>query len=452
MNEIFSYDTKRRIKSIKNVKVDEAKKTVLYWMERDQRVSDNWALIAAYEFAAKYNMSLKVVFFLTKNLLGNELRRFHFLINGLVETNEKLRLLNIEFILKIAEPENELPKLIEEYSVAALFTDQNPLKNKQQIINKINESIDIPFAEVDAHNIIPIWQTSNKQEFGARTIRLKINRLLDDYLTEFPKIEPQASTNNQFCEINVEDLLHKLNLDLSVQPISWIKPGETAAFNFLKDFVEHKLSNYSLLRNDPTKEYISNLSIHLHFGHISAQRIALILRKFNNDENASAFLEEMIVRRELSDNFVYYNKNYDNFNGFPNWAKISLNIHRIDKRDYIYSISQFEKAETHDELWNAAQNELLSNGKMHGYMRMYWAKKILEWTKSPEDAQNIAIYLNDKYALDGIDPNGFTGIAWSIGGIHDRAWFEKPIFGKVRYMNFNGAKRKFDVQKYILKF
>jgi len=452
VNEIFSYDTKRRIKSIKNVKVDQAKKTVLYWMERDQRVSDNWALIAAYEFAAKYNMSLKVVFFLTKNLLGNELRRFHFLINGLVETNEKLRLLNIEFILKIAEPENELPKLIEEYSVAALFTDQNPLKNKQQIINKINESIDIPFAEVDAHNIIPIWQTSNKQEFGARTIRLKINRLLDDYLTEFPKIEPQASTNNQFCEINVEDLLHKLNLDLSVQPISWIKPGETAAFNILKSFVEHKLSNYSLLRNDPTKEYISNLSIHLHFGHISAQRIALILRKFNNDENASAFLEEMIVRRELSDNFVYYNKNYDNFNGFPNWAKISLNIHRIDKRDYIYSISQFEKAETHDELWNAAQNELLSNGKMHGYMRMYWAKKILEWTKSPEDAQNIAIYLNDKYALDGIDPNGFTGIAWSIGGIHDRAWFEKPIFGKVRYMNFNGAKRKFDVQKYIIKF
>ena len=123
--------------------------------------------------------------------------------------------------------------------------------------------------------------------------------------------------------------------------------------------------------------------------------------------------------------------------------------HRNDKRDFLYNLDAFENSDTHDDLWNAAQNQMKLNGKMHGYMRMYWAKKILEWTKSPEEAFQIAIELNDRYELDGRDPNGYTGVAWSIGGIHDRPWFERPVFGKIRYMNYNGCKRKFDVKKYI---
>lgn len=157
----------------------------------------------------------------------------------------------------------------------------------------------------------------------------------------------------------------------------------------------------------------------------------------------------MIIRRELSDNFCYYNKNYDSFEGFHTWAQESLNAHRKDKRDYIYTLDEFELAKTDDDLWNAAQMEMVNKGKMHGYMRMYWAKKILEWTKTPEDAIQIAIYLNDKYELDGRDPNGYTGIAWSIGGVHDRPWFERPVYGKIRYMNYNGCAKKFDVKKYI---
>ena len=198
---------------------------------------------------------------------------------------------------------------------------------------------------------------------------------------------------------------------------------------------------------------LSNISPYLHFGHISAQRIALILSDFNEeDESVSSYLEELIVRRELADNFCYYCDDYDNFNGFHEWAKKTLNDHRDDEREYLYKIEEFENAETHDKLWNAGQIEMRINGKMHGFMRMYWAKKILECTESPEQSMEFVIYLNDKYELDGRDPNGYTGIAWSIGGVHDRAWTERPVFGKVRYMNYNGSKRKFDVKKYITKF
>ena len=158
------------------------------------------------------------------------------------------------------------------------------------------------------------------------------------------------------------------------------------------------------------------------------------------------------MRRELSDNYCYYNTKYDSFDGFPDWAKKTLNEHGKDKREYVYSIEEFEKANTHEDLWNAAQQQLVKTGKLHGYMRMYWAKKILEWSESPEEALRISIYLNDKYELDGRDPNGYVGCAWSIGGVHDRAWTERSVYGKIRYMNYNGCKRKFDVESYIKKW
>jgi deoxyribodipyrimidine photo-lyase len=170
------------------------------------------------------------------------------------------------------------------------------------------------------------------------------------------------------------------------------------------------------------------------------------------EELYNSFFDEIIVRKELSDNFCLYNKNYDNFDGFPNWAKETLNAHRNDKREYLYSLDELENSLTHDDLWNAAQRQMVREGFMHGYLRMYWAKKILEWTENPELALEYAIYLNDKYELDGRDPNGYTGIAWSIGGVHDRPWFERPIFGKIRYMNFNGCAKKFNTKDFINKY
>ena len=221
----------------------------------------------------------------------------------------------------------------------------------------------------------------------------------------------------------------------------------------MKYFLQNRLPTYDEQRNDPTLDGQSNLSPYLHFGQLSAQRVALETSKASANKKAKeAFLEELIVRRELSDNFCFYNENYDNFKGFPDWAKKTHEIHRKDRREYLYSREEFEQATTHDDLWNAAQIEMIERGKMHGYMRMYWAKKIFEWTASPEEALDIAIYLNDKYELDGRDPNGYTGIAWSIGGVHDRAWFERPVFGKIRYMNYNGCKSKFNVRAYIDKY
>ena len=231
--------------------------------------------------------------------------------------------------------------------------------------------------------------------------------------------------------------------------------GEDAAQKMLQYFIENKLEQYEELRNNPSKDYQSNLSPYLHFGQISSLRIALTLKNLNEpqlDKSINSYLEELIVRKELSDNFCFYNKNYDNFDGLKPWAQETLLKHLNDPRPNIFTIAQLEKAETYDHAWNAAQKELIRTGKMHGYMRMYWAKKILEWTSSPKQAIEYAVYLNDRYHIDGYDPNGYVGILWSIGGIHDRAWFERDIFGKIRYMNFNGLKRKFDIDAYIRKW
>ena len=212
------------------------------------------------------------------------------------------------------------------------------------------------------------------------------------------------------------------------------------------------MSRYDWDRNETSREGQSDLSPYLHFGHIAPQRVALEVQESQSPRGSKeAFLEELIVRRELSDNFCYYNQDYDRFQGFPDWARKTLDEHRADEREYLYNLADFENARTHDPLWNAAQLEMVHRGKMHGYLRMYWAKKILELTASPEEAQEVAIYLNDRYELDGRDPYGYVGIAWSLGGVHDRAWGERPIFGKVRYMSYKGAAGKFDMQAYIDK-
>jgi len=306
---------------------------------------------------------------------------------------------------------------------------------------------------VDSHNIIPCWMASPKQEFAAYTFRPKVNKLLPGFLDSFPSLKKHPfSWIKRSRQVNWKKAREGLDVDDSVPPVEGIKPGEAAAKKTLRHFISQKLAAYDSQRNDPNRDALSNLSPYQHFGQISAQRVALEVRKAGVPEgDREAFLEELIVRRELADNYCYYNKNYDNFCGFPDWAQKSLNEHRKDEREHRYSRAQLEKGRTHDELWNAAQVEMVKTGKMHGYMRMYWAKKILEWTKSPEQAQKTAIFLNDKYELDGRDPNGYTGIAWSIGGVHDRAWFSRPIFGKVRYMSFGGAKSKFDVDAYVAK-
>jgi len=227
------------------------------------------------------------------------------------------------------------------------------------------------------------------------------------------------------------------------------KGGVSEAKKRLEKFIENKLQDYPKLRNDPTVDYQSNLSPYLHFGQISPIHIASeILSAKSATEAKEAYLEELILRRELAANYVQYNNDYDAFKGLPEWAKRSLHNHTKDPRKYLYNLEELENAQTHDPYWNAAQNEMRLTGKMHGYMRMYWGKKIIEWTATPEIAFKTALQLNNKYELDGRDPNGFAGVSWCFGK-HDRPWGERPIFGNVRYMNDNGLRRKFDADKYV---
>jgi deoxyribodipyrimidine photo-lyase len=427
---------------------------VIYWMSRDQRVHDNWALIFAQSLALEKKKPLLVVFNLVPDFLEATIRQYGFMLKGLKEVEAELARYNIPFFLMEGKPEVEIPKFIKKYNSSVLVSDFDPLRIKRIWKREVAKKIDIPFYEVDAHNIVPCLFVSNKLEFAAYTIRPKIHKLLPEFLDEFPSIRKMKKTESSTSDkINWDGVLASLKINREVKEVNWIKPGELAASKSLKDFLENRLERYSEDRNDPNKNALSNLSPYLHFGQISAQRVALTVQQFyQKNPSAETFLEELIVRRELSDNFCYFNPRYDSFDGFHNWAKETLNHHRKDKREFVYSMEEFEHAKTHEDLWNAAQKELIVTGKMHGYMRMYWAKKILEWSKSPEEALRIAIYLNDKYELDGRDPNGYVGCVWSIGGVHDRAWAERPVYGKIRYMNRNGAARKFDVSSYIKKF
>ncbi len=427
----------------------EQKGPVVYWMSRDQRLMDNWALLFAIEQANELKVPCHIIFTLSSSFLGAGQRQFDFMIAGLKELEVKSVSLGLGFHVLMGKPDNTLSQLVIEINASRLVSDFDPLAIKRNWKDEVNKKIEVPHIEIDAHNVVPCRVVSVKQEFGAYTIRPKIKRWLTEYLTEIPSI-PEVKVKTKCVPIDWEKVVEWLNPDVSVSIVSWLKPGYIAGINALEKFIEKGIKGYSIKRNNPLINGQSNLSPYIHFGQLSAQRVAIEVSKANApEEDKSAFLDELIVRRELSDNFCFYNKDYDNPNGFHSWAKQSIEKHRLDEREHIYKQIDFEEATTQDLLWNAAQMEMVKTGKMHGYMRMYWAKKILEWTHSPEEAMKIAIYLNDKYSLDGRDPNGYAGIAWSIGGVHDRAWNERPIFGKIRYMNYNGCKRKFNVDGYI---
>jgi len=436
---------------IRLLKKGEKKGTVVYWMSRDQRARDNWALLFAKQLADEQNAGLAAVFTLVPEFLDASYRQYAFMLKGLVQTEAELLRHNIPLVLLSGAPELTLPYFIAEKNIACVVTDFDPLKIKRMWKRDVVKKTNITFYEVDAHNIVPCLYVSNKEEYGAYTLRPKIHRLLPEFLDEFPPLEPmKKNAGIEPTGVNFDEIAKTLKIDFNVAETGQCAAGEAAAAEKLELFLEKGLTAYNEERNNPALGGQSGLSPWLHFGHIAPQRAALEVKKrFPQNGSAEAFLEELIVRRELADNFCYYNTAYDSFDGFKDWAKETLNKHKADKREYVYSPARFENAETHEDLWNAAQNELLYKGKIHGYMRMYWAKKILEWSETPEEALNTAIYLNDKYSLDGRDPNGYAGCAWSVGGIHDRAWAERPVFGKIRYMNYNGCKRKFDVAEYI---
>eukprot|EP00935_MAST-01C_sp_MAST-1C-sp1_P002869 g2869.t1 len=441
-------------------------------MSRDQRAEDNWALLHAQHLAEQKGYGLAVVFCLVPKFLGATLRQYGFMLKGLREVEAKLQAHNIAFHLLLGDAKNTLPAFVAEHKVGACVVDFSPLRVPLAWAAAVADKLDalrVPLFQVDAHNVVPCWYASDKKETAARTIRPKIQRLLPEFLTEFPRLRrmPKLETGDaagggsrkriktEATEgVDWAAALETLTIDRTVTEVAWCKPGAAAGMKTLASFCESRLKLFDTKRNDPTVAALSNMSPYVHFGQVGAQRCVLDVRAYARRKSVSSagFVEELVVRRELADNFCFYQPQYDSLDGAANWARESLELHASDPREYTYTRSQLEEGQTHDDLWNAAQKQMVIEGKMHGFLRMYWAKKILEWTPSPAVALETAIYLNDRYELDGRDPNGYVGCAWSIMGTHDMGWKERPIFGKIRFMNYNGCKRKFDVAAFVDRY
>ncbi len=424
---------------------------ILYWMQASQRTEYNHALEYAILKANKTNMPVVVYFGLTDDLPEANARHYHFMLEGLKEVESSLDEKGIRMIVRYSSPPVGAIELSRDASLVVV--DRGYLRTQKKWRRYVANSIECPLVQVESDVVIPVETASPKEEYSAATFRPKIHKKLNYFLRPLKENHPKVHSlqlNLDTFDINdPEKALSTLEIDKSVKKVKDFHGGTTEAKKHLENFLRAKLEYYEELRNDPTKETGSNMSPYLHFGQISPIYIALRVME-TDTPGKDAYLEQLIVRRELSANFVFYNKNYDSFDGLPEWAKKTLKDHEKDRRKYTYILKDLENAETHDPYWNAAQREMTSKGKMHSYMRMYWGKKIIEWSKTPEGAYKTAVYLNNKYELDGRDLNGYTGVAWCFGK-HDRPWKERQIFGKIRYMNSEGLKRKFDADKYVAK-
>lgn len=422
---------------------------VLYWMQASQRVTYNHALEYAIETANDLRLPLVVFFGITDRFPNANRRHYAFMLEGLSEVQGALGQRGIQFVLRHISPERGALDLAREAS--CVVVDQGYLRIQRAWYDYIAQRINCPLIQVESNVVVPTALVSNKEEYAARTIRPKIHRLLPDYLRPLAQRSPLIPSTGLDIETlhltSIREQLARLAIDHSVDQVASFIGGASQAEARLRDLIESKLERYADLRNDPSLNHVSHLSPYLHFGQISPLHVALEVKSAG--QGADAFLEELIVRRELSMNMCLYNPSYDQYECVvPAWARKTLAAHRDDRRAYIYTQEQLEQAQTHDEYWNAAQQEMVLTGKMHGYMRMYWGKKIIEWSTDPATAFERALYLNDKYELDGRDPNGYTGVAWCFGK-HDRPWQERPIFGTVRYMDAKGLERKFDIKAYV---
>jgi len=362
-----------------------------------------------------------------------------------------VRTRRVGFVLR-RYPEHSLVKFCDEVRPCLVVGDENPMREPRTWREKAAERLRVPLWTVDADVVVPS-KLLEKEQYAAHIIRPRIQARFKEFLiapknTKAKVVWEQprglASLPEDF------DVTEGWSLDRSVEPVSTFRGGRGEAMRLLAEFVKKKLAHYGTDRNKPEKDGTTRLSPYLHFGQIGPHTVALAVQKADAPKPArEAFLNQLLVWRELAVNLVHFNPDYDNFECGEAWAHRTLAAHARDPRPVAYSVKQLENAETHDQLWNAAQMQLVRDGWMHNYMRMYWAKKILEWTTSPAEAYRIAVYLNDKYELDGRDPNGYAGIAWSIVGKYDRPWFEREIFGQIRYMSGASTGKKFDSKKYI---
>ncbi len=434
---------------------DSEGRCVVYWMQRAQRAQDNRALDVAIQAGNLLRQPVVVFLAPVPTYPNGNLRHYRFLFQGFDGLEPALTRRGVGLVFRLY-PRHRLEPFLDEVCPSLLVGDENPLRETEAWRVKVAERVRVPFWTVDTEVVVPSV-CLEKEQYAARTIRPRIHRLLPTYLV--PPPVPRARTpwtpaSGLAREPVTSRVPDDYPLDRRVDAVGDLVGGANEARRRLRRFVRTTLSGYDTARNHPEQDGTSRLSAYLHFGHLGPRTVALAVRDSDAPEaDRAAFLEQLIVRRELAINFVRYNDRYDRLDGCEPWARRTLDEHRGDRREVIYTPRQLEGAETHDPLWNAAQRQMVETGWMHGYVRMYWAKKILEWTPTPEDAFSIAVELNDRYQLDGRDPNGYASIAWAIGGKHDRAWGPtRPVFGTVRFMSLASTRRKFDSAAYIGRF
>lgn len=422
---------------------------VLYWMEASCRAACNHALEHAVREANRLGRPLIAGVALPDARPGLTARHCTFQLEGLRDVRRALARRGIPLIVRRGAPDAVAATLAR--GACLVVTDRGYLRHQRAWRARAAERLACALIEVESDVIVPVESAMPKEAYAAATLRPRLHRLLPKFLVPLRTTRLRHRAPERLpASLDLADiprLVRALGADPAVPPVPGLRGGATAARRRLAAFLRTRLARYAGDRNDPARDGQSGLSPYLHFGHLSPLEIALAVR-LRRGPGVAAFREELIVRRELSMNFTHYHERYDRFECLPAWCRATLERHARDPRDPRYPARELEAARTHDPYWNAAQQELVLRGRIHGYLRMYWGKKILEWTERPQDAFALAVRLNDRYALDGCDPNGYAGVAWCFGK-HDRPWTERPIFGLVRYMNANGLRRKFDIDAYV---
>lgn len=430
---------------------------VVYWMQHAQRAEDNPALETALAVANTLELPLIVYFGVIANYPNANWRHYHFLQQGLRDLAEDLAERNIPFVVRRSVDGDTLESFLAEVDAAMLLGDENVCREPERWRQALAARLSIPFWTVDADVVVPsaIFQRSYVL---LHHFRPHLLRHREQWLKPMEALSPAHRWSGPALRSwSLEGEItagFPASFDRRVGPVETFTGGSHAAHKRLQEFCRLQLADYDEQRNHPEKRGTSQMSPYLHYGHISPLTIALAVRQAAAEGHASAavvdkYLDELIGWRELAVLFVRHNPHYDSWQCAEPWAQKTLLAHASDPRPWLYTLEQLEQAQTHDELWNAAQRQMVHTGWMHNYMRMYWGKKILEWSPSVAVGYQWAITLNDRYQLDGRDPNGYAGIAWAMVGKHDRPWFDRPIFGLIRYMAGQSTGKKFDSRRYI---
>ncbi len=450
---------------------------VLLWVQRAKRASANRAANLAVLAADTLRLPVVAAFCLVPGYPAATLRAYAFMAEGLRELPDAFAARNIGWVLRVGRPEAEIPALAADFGAALVVTDQDTLPLGRAWREGVAAQLAVPLVAVDTDTVAPPILFP-REEHAAHTLRPKLWKAIAAGGFLDPIADPPAAVSGELSALRSGPdpvaALETFEIDRSVGPSPTIRGGRAGAWQRFDLFLGTRADGYATGgRHKPEPAAQSGLSPFLHYGQVGPVEVAraAIGRRVGEagwlgprgfarfgpeptvaDEPLAMFLDELVTQRELAVNFALRNPGFDRYEGLPEWGRATLEVHADDPRPVLYDRRTIEFGETGDRLWNAAQRQLVFEGSMPNRLRMYWAKQLLYWTASPREALDLALALNDRYQLDGRDPNGYAGVAWSIGGRHDRPFPpKKPVLGLIRPMGLKGMRQKFDLEAYIAR-